>query len=82
MLRRDRKRHHRRIAETLQQSFAALCAGQPQLPARHLTEGGRDAEAIPLWLEAGRQAQPQRAGPEILPSMGGNQYQATILVEI
>ena len=64
MLPGDRRRQHGRIADALLGRFAARCEREPELPARHLAAAGRGREAIPWWIEAGRQAQRRSASRE------------------
>lgn len=54
--RTQRRRTHGRIAEILQQRFAARCQQEPAQVAHHLTEAGLVAEAIPLWQRAAANA--------------------------
>jgi class 3 adenylate cyclase/tetratricopeptide (TPR) repeat protein len=56
LLRSTRQRYHGNIAHTLAERFPEIKATQPELLARHYTEAGLIAQAIPYWLRAGQQA--------------------------
>jgi len=56
LLTRPRQQMHARIAQALEERFAATVERQPALLAHHLTEAGLHAQAIPYWQRAGRQA--------------------------
>ena len=56
LLRADRRRHHRRIAEVLESHFPEVAEGQPEVLAHHFTEAGLPARAVPLWRRAGEKA--------------------------
>ncbi len=56
ILREQRQRLHVRAAKALQQVLPERAAERPDIIARHLTEGGHRAEALPYWLAAGRAA--------------------------
>ena len=56
LLRSTRQRYHRHIAQTLAERLPEIKETQPELLARHYTEAGLIAQAIPYWLQAGRQA--------------------------
>ncbi len=64
LLRSKRQRLHARIAEALEQRFAETVAHEPELLARHYTEAGRLAEAVPLWRRAGEAALARVANKE------------------
>jgi DNA-binding SARP family transcriptional activator len=53
---KSRQAAHRRIAEVLQTAFPETTASQPEIVARHLTEGGETLAAIGYWLKAGHNA--------------------------
>jgi class 3 adenylate cyclase/tetratricopeptide (TPR) repeat protein len=56
LLKREREALHGRIAAALRDRFPETRLAEPALLAFHLTESGATAEAIPLWMEAGRRA--------------------------
>ncbi|MDB5483852.1 MAG: adenylate/guanylate cyclase family protein [Caulobacteraceae bacterium] len=56
LLKREREALHGRIAAALRDRFPETRLAEPALLAYHLTESGAIAEAIPLWMEAGRRA--------------------------
>jgi hypothetical protein len=56
LLRKDRARFHREIANVLEADFPEIKAEQPELLALHYTRADRGEAAVPLWLAAGRQA--------------------------
>jgi class 3 adenylate cyclase len=53
LLRQPRRALHARIADTLEQQFAEIAEGQPDLLARHCTEAGLIDKAAGLWGKAG-----------------------------
>jgi len=53
MLRDARREIHSRIAEVLLESNPEMVRSRPEVLARHLTEGGRPAEAVPFWQASG-----------------------------
>jgi predicted ATPase len=56
MLKRRRQELHVHIAEVLSEHRADLMTSQPEVLARHWSEGGRANEAHPCWLAAGKMA--------------------------
>ncbi len=56
LLRSTRQQYHKHIAQTLAERFPEIKETQPELLARHYTEAGLVAQAIPYWLQAGQQA--------------------------
>jgi predicted ATPase/class 3 adenylate cyclase len=56
LLRSTRQHYHRRIAEVLTAQFPETTAMQPELLARHYTEAGLQAAALPYWHQAGQHA--------------------------
>lgn len=61
---KTRQAAHRRIAEVLQTAFPEMTQTQPEIVARHLTEGGETLTAIGYWLKAGRNATQHSANLE------------------
>ena len=55
-LREPRRALHARIAETLENQFAAIAENQPELLARHCTEAGLTEKAARLWGKAGQRS--------------------------
>jgi predicted ATPase len=53
LLRQPRRALHTRIADTIERQFADIPEGQPDLLARHYTEGGLIDKAASLWGKAG-----------------------------
>jgi predicted ATPase/class 3 adenylate cyclase len=66
LLRSRRKETHRRIADALGAMAAEGEPAAPELIARHLTEAGELAAAIPLWKEAGEIAVRRSANVEAI----------------
>ncbi|MEL7368279.1 MAG: protein kinase, partial [Myxococcota bacterium] len=64
LLIRDRQRYHGQIADALSSELSDVAEGQPQVLAHHLHFAARYVEAIPLWLQAGGQAQRRSAHQE------------------
>lgn len=56
LLRETRQGVHARIAAVLEGEFADVADSQPELLARHLTEGGVAAKAALWWGKAGRRS--------------------------
>jgi class 3 adenylate cyclase/tetratricopeptide (TPR) repeat protein len=56
LLRSKRQRYHKIIAQMLVETTPEMTETQPELIARHLTEAGFPAEAVPLWRRAGERA--------------------------
>jgi transcriptional regulator with AAA-type ATPase domain len=56
LLRRTRRRLHAQIAQLLATQFADMGGLPPELLASHYTAAGRSAQAVPYWIQAGRQA--------------------------
>jgi GAF domain-containing protein len=55
-LREPRRALHARIAETLENQFAAIAENQPELLARHCAEAGLAEKAARLWGKAGQRS--------------------------
>jgi class 3 adenylate cyclase/predicted ATPase len=53
LLRQPRRALHARIADTLENQFAEIAEGQPEVLARHCTEAGLIEKAASLWGKAG-----------------------------
>jgi predicted ATPase len=66
LLRASRQNCHRRIAQTLEERFPEFIESQPQLLARHYTEAGLGALAIPYWHRAGEKANARAAHTEAI----------------
>jgi class 3 adenylate cyclase len=64
LLTRKRLQHHNAIADAIVQSHPDIAATQPELVARHYTEGRRDALALPYWKKAGERALERSANYE------------------
>src|SRR5215471_18404717 len=56
LLRGKRQRYHEVIARILVETSPEMAETQPELIARHLTEAGLSAQALPLWRHAGERA--------------------------
>jgi class 3 adenylate cyclase/predicted ATPase len=56
LLNSTRHDYHRRIAAAMETRFPEIAESQPELLARHFTEAGLSAQAIPHWLAAAQQA--------------------------
>ena len=64
LLKRRRQQFHRRIAEALATRFPEVVERQPEALARHYTEAGQAAQAVPAWLRAGERAAARSANAE------------------
>jgi tetratricopeptide (TPR) repeat protein len=56
LLRARRQQLHARVSAVLEQDFADLVEGQPELLAHHLTAAGAIERAVDQWLKAGKYA--------------------------
>jgi class 3 adenylate cyclase/tetratricopeptide (TPR) repeat protein len=56
LLKSKRQQLHSRIARVLEEQFPETVDKEPELVARHYTEAGLMAAAIPFWRKAGEQA--------------------------
>ena len=70
LLRSRRQELHGRIAQTIEKSFPARAAAEPEIVAQHLTEAGLDAAAALWWSRAGRQSLRRAANPEAAAQLG------------
>jgi tetratricopeptide (TPR) repeat protein len=77
MLRSRRRELHSSIAKVLVERFPVLAERQPEVVARHFTEGGLASEAIGYWIKASRRAIARSAHREAVMSM----EQALLLLE-
>jgi predicted ATPase/class 3 adenylate cyclase len=66
LLKSTRQQYHQRIAQVLAAQFPETTATQPELLARHYTEAGLQAEALPYWHQAGQRAIERSAYVEAL----------------
>ena len=64
LLIRKRVHFHHAIADAMVQSHPDIVATQPELVARHYTEGRRDDLALPYWMKAGERALERSANYE------------------
>jgi class 3 adenylate cyclase len=51
-----RRALHHKVADLLVDGFPEIAADNPEIVAGHLMEAGRQDEAIPFWIDAGRKA--------------------------
>jgi class 3 adenylate cyclase/tetratricopeptide (TPR) repeat protein/energy-coupling factor transporter ATP-binding protein EcfA2 len=56
LLRSTRQQYHQQIAQVLEARFPDIHETQPELLARHYTEAGLSAQAMPYWQRAGQRA--------------------------
>lgn len=56
LLKSRRKDLHARIARVIHEHFPAIAHNEPEVLARHYTQGGQLPSAIPLWRKAGEVA--------------------------
>jgi class 3 adenylate cyclase/predicted ATPase len=66
LLKRRRQEVHARIAAAIEALFPQLVEAQPELVARHFSEGGQAEKAVPYWLRAGRLAANRSANTEAI----------------
>ncbi|HZH77516.1 MAG TPA: AAA family ATPase, partial [Archangium sp.] len=62
--RSERRQHHGRIAQVLEERFPAVVKERPEVLAHHHTEAGQQAQAISYWRRAGMFALNRRELPE------------------
>jgi predicted ATPase len=74
LLRQPRRALHARIADTIERQFADIPEGQPDLLARHYTEGGLIDKAASLWGKAGLRSKYARRWLRPSSSSPGAQY--------
>jgi class 3 adenylate cyclase len=56
MLKSTRRHYHQQIAQVLAARFSETGETEPELLARHYTEAGLIAQALPYWQQAGQRA--------------------------
>lgn len=88
LTRSGRVANHKRIVQGLRTAFSVLVENQPEILAQHLALAGEAAEAIELWLKAGRWAARRsadreaahhfQAGLALLPQLTGEQERARL----
>jgi predicted ATPase len=66
LLKSTRQRYHQRIAQVLAAQFPDIVETQPELLARHYTEAGLSAQALPYWQRAGELAIERSANLEAI----------------
>jgi class 3 adenylate cyclase len=66
LLKSTRQQYHQRSAQMVEAKFPEIVETQPELVARHYTEAGLSAQAIPYWQRAGQQALQRSANPEAI----------------
>jgi predicted ATPase len=54
LLKSTRQQYHQHIAQVLAERFPETAATHPEVLARHYTEAGLQAEALPYWHQAGQ----------------------------
>ena len=64
LLKSTRQQYHQRTAQVLAERLPEVGETQPELVARHYTEAGLSAQAIPYWQRAGQQAALRSANSE------------------
>ena len=70
LLKSTRQQYHQRIAQVLIERFPEVAAGQPELVARHYSEGGLGTQAINYWYMAGQRAVECAANLEAITYLG------------
>lgn len=66
LLKSRRRQLHQGVADVLKAQFPEIAQLQPELLAHHYTEAGQFIAAIPLWLQAGQQANQAHANAEAI----------------
>jgi predicted ATPase len=70
LLKTSRQQYHQQIAQVLIERFPEVAASQPELVARHYTEGGLGTQAINYWYVAGQHAAECSANLEAISYLG------------
>jgi class 3 adenylate cyclase/predicted ATPase len=66
LLRNRRAEIHGKIANAIETTFPDIVQTQPEIVAYHLTEASLTERAIPMWVEAGRNAARKSANTEAI----------------
>lgn len=66
MIAASRRDLHKATAETLIADFPGIVRERPEVLARHLTEAGREGEAVDYWVRAGHNAAARAASTEAI----------------
>jgi len=66
LLKRTRQQYHQQIARMLEAEFPETVDAEPELVARHYTEGGLNEEALGYWHQAGKRAAQRSAHAEAI----------------
>jgi predicted ATPase len=66
MLKSTRQHYHQQIAQVLAARFSETVETEPELLARHYTEAGLIAQALPYWQQAGQRASQHSAYREAI----------------
>ncbi len=66
LLKSTRQQYHQQIVQVMEERFAETKETQPELLARHYTEAGLSAQAIPYWQRAGERASQRAAYVEAI----------------
>jgi class 3 adenylate cyclase/tetratricopeptide (TPR) repeat protein len=69
LLKSTRQQVHTHIATVLEARFPAIVETEPEMLARHYTEAGLPAQAIPYWQRAGERAMERSAHREAVGSL-------------
>src|SRR5262249_6617022 len=64
LVQRARQQYHAHLAQVLAAQFPEVAQTQPAVLARHYTDAGLAAQAIPYWQRAGQQALEHSANRE------------------
>jgi predicted ATPase/class 3 adenylate cyclase len=66
MVKTTRQKHHRRIAETLEERFGHTAETEPELLAHHFGEAGLTTRSVEFWLKSGLRARHRSADIETI----------------
>jgi predicted ATPase len=69
LLKSTRQQYHQRIAQVLDERFPETIETQPEVLARHYTEAGLQAQALPYWQRAWQRALERSAYREAVASL-------------
>ncbi|MFT5112309.1 MAG: putative ATPase [Parasphingorhabdus sp.] len=70
LLKRNRQRHHRNIAELIEQKFSSLAESNPEIPGRHHDEAGNVIRAIRCYQKVGEKFLLTSANEEAIAQFG------------
>jgi tetratricopeptide (TPR) repeat protein len=77
LLKKERKRYHKKVASVLAEKFPNIIHSQPELLAHHYKEGEEYENAVTYWIVACEKAAKESANAEVI-SLAGNALNALV----